>query len=192
MSDKKIILAYGTRFGSTKEVSEELASLFGKKGCDASLLDLVETPMDLWPSPDSHDGVIVGSSIRRGQWMDEPKSYLKKNKTYWGGKILLGVFVCCATAAKPELRSRAKNEYIEAVLKDLNIRADMVDAFGGIIDFSETSKQNWIDKKIIGRIHKNDPAVRKNIRNDLRDWDQIRSFGEEFCGLLNNKTLRGI
>lgn len=187
MPDLKILIAYGTRFGSTAEVSEELAALLGREGCKASVVDVVKTPVDQWPSPEEYDGILVGSSIRKGQWMEEPKAFLKKVKKSFGGKVPLGVFVCCATAAKPELRGRAMSKYLEAVLDDVNIHADIMDAFGGIIDFSKSSKKNWIEKRIIGKIHKNDPAVRKNIRNDLRDWDQIRSFGKDFYGLVNIK-----
>ena len=64
----------------------------------------------------------------------------------------------------------------------------MYDAFGGVIDFSKSSKMGWLDKKIIGLASKNDPAIKKNRRNDLRDWNQIRAFGEKFAQLVRNKT----
>jgi hypothetical protein len=64
----------------------------------------------------------------------------------------------------------------------------MLDAFGGVIDFSKSSKIGWLDKKIIGIASKDDPAIKKNRRNDLRDWDQIRTFGENFVELVRKNT----
>jgi menaquinone-dependent protoporphyrinogen IX oxidase len=63
----------------------------------------------------------------------------------------------------------------------------MYDAFGGVIDFSRSSKMGWLDKKIIGIASKDDSAIKKNKRNDWRDWNQITAFGEKFAELLRKK-----
>jgi menaquinone-dependent protoporphyrinogen oxidase len=189
----KILIAYGTRFGSTAEVSEELATLFEKAGHKVLLLNLKETPEEQWPSPKDFDGILVGSSIKTRQWMKEPKAFLKKNGEYMNKEILLGVFVCSAYAADREKRPRIREEYISTVLNELGMQADIYDAFGGVIDFSESSKMGWLDKTIMKIVSRkqasgNDPAIKKNARNDLRDWNQIRAFGEKFAGLLKNRT----
>ena len=184
---KKILIAYGTRFGSTKEVSEKLATQFEKAGCETFLLDLKKTPAKQWPSPKGYNGTLVGSSIKRGEWMKEAKLFLQKNQEYLRGDAMLGVFVCCASAADQDKRRKVREEYIATVLNELDVRAVMYDAFGGVIDFSQTSTKGWLDKKILQKVHKDDPLVRKNERNDLRDWDQIRAFGEKFAHFVNNR-----
>jgi menaquinone-dependent protoporphyrinogen oxidase len=188
MSNKKILIAYGTRFGSTKEVSEKLATLFEKAGCKTLVSNLNTTPRDQWPSLKDFDGVLVGSSIKRGQWTREPVKFLEENKKNFSSKKLLGIFICCATAALPEKRPQARERFINPVLNELDIRADMIDAFGGVIDLSKSSTMNWIDKKIVKKIHKNDSWVENNKRNDLRDWNQIKVFGQEFAQLVRNIT----
>ena len=125
--------------------------------------------------------------------MKEPKLFLKKNRDYLNKEIRLGVFVCSAYAADPEKRPQIREEYISAVLNELGIQADIYDAFGGVIDFSESSKMGWLDKtilKIVSRRNTSgkDAVLKKNARNDLRDWDQIRAFEEKFAGLLRNKS----
>jgi menaquinone-dependent protoporphyrinogen IX oxidase len=45
----------------------------------------------------------------------------------------------------------------------------------------------WLDKKIIGIASKDDSAIKKNKRNDWRDWNQITAFGEKFAELLRKK-----
>lgn len=185
---KKILLAYGTRFGSTKEVSEELATLFEKVGFDSCLVNLKKTLREQWPSPKEFGGILVGSSIKKGQWMKEPKLFLEKNKEYLSDEILLGIFISSGFAADPDKRPKIKKEYIETVLNELDIQANMYDAFGGVIDLSKSSKMSWLDKKIMEKISKNDPAIKENKRNDLRDWNRIRAFGEKFVQLVRNKA----
>jgi menaquinone-dependent protoporphyrinogen oxidase len=189
----KILIAYGTRFGSTAEVSEEFATMFKKAGHKVTLLNLRETPEEQWPSPKGFDGVLVGSSIKTRQWMKEPKVFLKKNREYLNKEIRLGIFVSSAYAADPEKRPQIREEYISAVSNELGIRADIYDAFGGVIDFSESSKMGWLDKTIMkivsGRTSSGTgPKLQKKGRNDLRDWTQIRAFGEKFSVLLRNKA----
>ena len=151
-------------------------------------MNLKKTPEAQWPSPKDFDGVLVGSSIKRGQWTTEPKLYLGKYKEYFGDEIVLGIFISSGFAAKADRRPKIRKEYIETVLDELGVQANMLDAFGGVIDFSKSSKIGWLDKKIIGIASKDDPAIKKKKRNDLRDWDQIRAFGENFAELVRKNT----
>ncbi len=188
MSNKKILIAYGTRFGSTEEVSEKLAVLFEKAGYESRLMNLRNIPEAQWSSPKDFDGVLVGSSIKRGQWTTEPKLYLGKYKEYLGDEIVLGIFISSGFAANPDRRPKVREDYIETVLDELGVQANMYDAFGGVIDFSKSSKMGWLDRKIIGLASKDNPDVKKNKRNDLRDWNQIRAFGEKFAELVRKRT----
>ncbi|MFX1534066.1 MAG: flavodoxin domain-containing protein [Promethearchaeota archaeon] len=189
---KKVLIAYGTRYGSTEEISQEIAKMLEKEGIESQVVNLGKTKPKNWPSIDEFDGVLVGSGIKVTRWVKHPKTFLQKHKDdiKTKGKIL-GIFISSGFAASPEKQPEAKKLFIEDLLEKFNIEADIYDAFGGIFDFSESSKMGFIDKKALQLAAKGmsedfgleyDP----DGRNDFRDWDQIRSFTEKFAALLKS------
>ncbi|MFB0563292.1 MAG: flavodoxin domain-containing protein [Candidatus Lokiarchaeia archaeon] len=190
MANKKVLIAYGTRYGSTEEVSQEIAKMLENKGMEVQLLDLKKTKSKNWPSIESFDGILVGSSIKIMKWMKEPQAFLKKYKEELQKKEkVLGIFISSGTAAVPEKREYARTEWIEKVMNKMGVEADIYDAFGGVFDFSESSRMGGIEKRMLRMAVKDmskDLGIEldKNGRNDLRDWEQIRSFTEKFAELI--------
>lgn len=94
MSNKNVLIAYGTRFGSTEEISREIAKILESKRLVTQLLDLKSTKEKDWVSLESFDGVLVGSGIKIGKWMKEPKKFLKNHREeFKKRKKILGLFV---------------------------------------------------------------------------------------------------
>ncbi len=190
MSDKKVLIAYGSRYGSTEEISQEIGKILENKGLEVQLLDLKKTKSKNWPSLETFDGILVGSSIKITKWMKEPQAFLKKHKGELQKKEkILGMFVSSGFASVPENREKAVNDYLEKVMKKMGIEADIYDAFGGVFDFSESTRMGSIDKKMLKLAAKGmskDFGLKfeEDGRNDLRDWDQIRGFAEKFAELM--------
>ena len=102
MTNKVVLIAYGTRFGSTEEVATEIAETLEKKGLTTHLLNLKKIKEKDWPSIQSFKGIIVGSSIKMGRWMKEPEDFLKKHVDVLNqSNIVLGIFVSSGFAAIP-------------------------------------------------------------------------------------------
>ena len=190
MANKKVLIAYGTRYGSTEEVSQEIAKMLENKGMEVQLLDLKKTKSKNWPSIEPFDGILVGSSIKIMKWMKEPQAFLKKYKEELQKKEkVLGIFISSGTAAVPEKREYARTEWIEKVMNKMGVEADIYDAFGGVFDFSESSRMGGMEKRMLKMAVKEMSKdlgleLDKNSRNDLRDWEQIRSFTEKFAELI--------
>ncbi|TRO46565.1 nitric oxide synthase, partial [Candidatus Bathyarchaeota archaeon] len=66
----KVLIAYGSRWGSTEEIAGRLAELLVEEGVEADILDVKGERN--WPSLERYDGVIVGSSVKVTKWMREP------------------------------------------------------------------------------------------------------------------------
>ncbi|MEX2725335.1 MAG: flavodoxin domain-containing protein [Candidatus Freyarchaeota archaeon] len=99
MPGKKVLIAYGTRYGSTEEISQEMGKTLEKEGLEVQLVDLKKTKSKEWPSLEPFDGVLVGSSIAVGKWMNEPQEFLKKHKAEIKKKEKIrGIFVSCGSA----------------------------------------------------------------------------------------------
>ena len=80
MSDKKVLIAYGTRTGCTEGIAQKLAETLEQKGLSTDLLNLGVVKSKKWPSLNDYKGIIVGSSIRATMWTKGVKSFLNKNK----------------------------------------------------------------------------------------------------------------
>jgi menaquinone-dependent protoporphyrinogen IX oxidase len=186
---KNILIAYGTRYGSTEETAEEIKSVLEKHDCNVRLLDLKTTKEKEWPSLDTFDGVIVGSSIKIMKWMKEPKRFLEQNRNKLNSNDMnLGIFVSSMFASEPENRQEIHDKCISEIMAELKIDPDISAAFGGVFDFSSASKMGFLDKQMAKIAAKGMEAdfgyeINRDAKNDFRDWDQIRKFAEDYLAL---------
>jgi menaquinone-dependent protoporphyrinogen oxidase len=192
---KKVLIAYGSRYGSTEEIAHTIAETLKDIGLEAQLLDLRRTKQKQWPPLTSFDGILVGSGIRIGRWTKEAKAFLKKHadefKALKALGLVVGVFVSSWTASIPGRHEEARRKYLEEVLAKVGI-ADCVatcEAFGGVYDLSSSAPMGFLDKRMASMGAKQmaqdiGTPLKEGARNDLRDWDQIRTFAERFAQLV--------
>lgn len=187
----KVLIAYGTRFGSTEEISQEIKKTIEEQGLDCELLNLKEIKSKKWPSPSEFDGILVGSSIKIAKWMNEPKKFLRMNKELFNQKEkTLGLFISSALAlTKKEESIRL---YLKEFSENLGISPDIYEPFGPLIDFTDSSRMGWFDQKMFKMASdsmEKEYGVQFDVngRNDFRDWDQIRDFARKFADLVKNK-----
>ena len=184
----KVLIAYGSRFGSTEEISNKIAGILKEQEIETQLINLKKVKAKDWPSLEPFKGVLVGSGIRIGRWTKETKDFLKKNREELENKTL-GLFVSCADAAIPETIAKAKQDYLATTMEELGITAKLHDAFGGVLDFTKSSKMSFVEKKLLMAVAKqragdNINEIDGKSKNDFRDWDQIKSFAEKYVELV--------
>ena len=63
MSEKKILIFYGTRYGATEGVAGKMLELAKENGIQAEVLNLKDLPNDRIPEFNDYDGIMIGSSI---------------------------------------------------------------------------------------------------------------------------------
>jgi menaquinone-dependent protoporphyrinogen oxidase len=188
MAGKRVLIAYGSRYGSTSEVALELAKVLREGGMNPQMLDLVQTKPKDWPPLVDFDGVLIGTSIKIGKWTKEAQRFLgaSKDDILLGG-IRLGTFVCCIDVLKdPE---GAERKYCTAVIEKAGMKADACGVFAGVIDLSDSSKLGFVEKKMAKvagpeMVKGTGHELKVDERNDYRDWDAIRAFGQRFAQLL--------
>jgi len=184
---KKVLIVYGTRYGSTKEVSNKVVDILKEKGIDSSAINFKDVITENQPTLEEYDGIIIGSGIKVGQWTKETKKFIENNLEFFkNSNVVLGVFVSSGLATNPEKIVELKKTYIEDVLNQYEITADLYDVFGGVLDLSKDSNIGFLGKKMIKMVSKEDPRIKPNQRNDLRDWNQIKQFIENYANLLKN------
>lgn len=184
------MIVYGSRFGSTGEISQEIGKVLNGEGLEVQIVDLKKTKKREWPSLQPFDGVLVGSSIKMFKWMNEPKEFLKIHRDeIQKREKILGMFVSCGSASVPQTYEKAKSDYLEKIMTQMGIEADIYDAFGGVFDFSEDSKMGSLDKGILKTAAKQMAKsyglkIDENGKNDFRNWTQIHDFARKFATLL--------
>jgi len=186
MGNKKLLIAYGTRYGSTEEISQEIAKTLGEKGMESELFNLGIIKSKNWPQLDDYDGFIIGTSLKINSWKKQVKTFLEKNKDKFKGKKF-GVFTCGAYAiAEP---AEANEDITKRLMKNFELKADIYDAFGSILDFSEDTnvgRAGMLALKATAFGLEKDKGMTfdKEGCNDFRDWDKIRSFAESFADIF--------
>ncbi len=179
----KVLIAYGTRYGSTEEIATKLASFLNEKEIETTVLNLKKKTN---PNLNDYDGIIVGSGVKITKWMKEPQRFLRQNREALKGKKLALYVSCMSVLTDSEY---ARVELLENVMEKAGVMADVYEAFGPLMDLGENSRMGFIDKKIaqsvmMGLSKEQGLELDMKGRNDLRDWDKIRDFANKFMELL--------
>ena len=180
----RVLIAYGSRYGSTEEIAHRLAGFLGEEGVEATVLDVKRERR--WPSLEGYDGVMVGSSVKISKWMREPLEFLRKKRAELEGKRVALFVSCMSVLMVPE---HARVELLEKVMERTGVEADMYMAFGPVMDLGPGSRMGFLDKRIAGSVlmglsKEHGTEFDAKGRNDLRDWEKIRDFAHRFAESL--------
>jgi len=181
----RVLIAFGSRYGSTEEIASRLAGFLGEEGVEATVLDVKKERR--WPSLEGYDGVLVGSGVKISKWMREPLEFLRRKRDELVGRRL-ALFVSCMTVLmEPE---DARRDLLEKVAEEAGVEAELMEAFGPVMDVGPGSRMGFLDRKIaqsvmLGLSKDHGMEIDMKGRNDLRDWDKIRDFAHRFAESLN-------
>jgi menaquinone-dependent protoporphyrinogen IX oxidase len=188
MSEKKVLIAYGTWYGSTGGITKNIAKALEKEDISSKVVNLCITKEDEWPVINNFDGVLVGSGIKVSEWTKEPLEFLKNNKDELNkDENIFGMFVCSAMSIVNP--SYAKKTYLEDLAEEMGIKADVYEVLSGVFDFSKVQKIGFLEKRAIKSLMEGVEKAKGikidwNGKNDLRDKKQIRSFAKSFASLV--------
>ena len=89
----KVLILYGTRFGTTKGISDEIEKVVKDNGITTESYNLTEVNHKNIPPLDQYDGIIIGTGIKMGMWTKVVKNFFKKRKEELKQKQNSGVIV---------------------------------------------------------------------------------------------------
>lgn len=192
MSEKRVFIGFGTRFGATEEISHRIVKLLENSGITTQVENLRKNKNP--PSSQEFDGVIIASGMKISKWTKEPKKYIKKySDMLKNPDKIFGMFVCSILAVQDY--EQAKADYLQKTLEDNDIPDDqnhiVYDAFGGVMDFSKDTNLRLFDKRALqmaamGMEKDSEGAFQydPNGKNDFRDWEKITEFATKFKNML--------
>ncbi len=178
----KVLVAYGTRWGSTEAVAKELTSLLRKRGQLTDMLDLGKNETaDLEP----YDLVIIGSGIAYGSWSKGAVRFLERNSKMLSEKRL-AMFACCGDLLfDPSKAEEYERKYLQDVARRYELEPFSLGLFGGVIDFERYSflVKGILSMKNAGKKDMKERGIDPDKPYDFRDWEKIKAWGE---GLLED------
>ncbi len=169
----KILVVYGTRWGSTADIAKKIGLTFMSGGNTADIVDAKRER----PTIDPYDLVVIGSGISMGKWTRETLSFLHDNATYLKSKKT-AFFVSCGLVLREGGPEKTRTDYLKKVAEEYKLNPLTYGAFGGYLDFNS-------DFGLLSNFFVN--ASKKKCQKmgidttkpyDFRDWSDIGNWAE--------------
>jgi menaquinone-dependent protoporphyrinogen oxidase len=158
--DKKILITYASKAGSTAETAARMGEMLAKQNAQVDVLP-VEKVGDL----SAYQAVVLGSAIRMSQLLPEVVKFVEANQAILQQKSF-NVFFLCMTLEKdtPENRQTvsAYLEPVRALVKPAN-----EGMFAGVMD---PKKLSLVERLLM--------KAMKSPVGDYRNWDQINAWAQ--------------
>ena len=176
---KKILVAYGTRYGSARIIAQDIAEFLGKKGVQVEVVDLKKGR----PSAklEEYDLVVAGSSIAMFSWIGAVKRFLGKCRR---AGVQTVVFIACGMAI--EASEKAREKFLDKKIGRIGLKPVFSEPIGPVIDFRPgEGLPEGLKKRIGGTIK----AMAKDQYQedglmDFRDQGRFQEFLEKLGSLV--------
>jgi menaquinone-dependent protoporphyrinogen oxidase len=160
IASTNILVAFGTKHGSTQEVAEALATALRAEGHD----------VDLAPAGDvreisRYEAVVLGGALYMGKWHQDAVAFLKRHQEALR-RVPLGVFALGPKTLDPADVASSRAQLERALDKFSDLTPATVAIFGGVVD---PTKLRFPFTHL--------PA------SDARDWNAVSSWAHELAML---------
>ena len=175
---KKSLITYSTVDGQTKEICEKILELSNN-----SFIDIL--PINKVSSIDAYEKVVIGASIRYGNYRKDVFQFINKNIE----KLELkenAFFSVNVVARKPEKNTAETNPYINKFLKISKWKPNKISVFAGKVDYPN---YNFFDKyiiKFIMFITKGPTDTSQSF--EFTDWLKVDDFSKELRDNYSKNT----
>lgn len=161
LDNEKVLIAYASKHGSTKEIALKIASVLTDKDL---LVEVIGAGKSIEVA--GYDAVIIGSAIYAGNWLKEAKKFideyssqLKKTKVWLFSDGPIG------SPLKPTSGSAMSAELINSMLAKTQAREHKL--LAGKLDVKTLN----FGEKLITK-------VLKTSTGDYRDWQEVEAWAK--------------
>lgn len=173
----RVLVAFGSRYGSSTEIAEEIGKVMENQGVEVDLVNLRKNKVD---NIDNYELIVVGSGIKMGKWTKESLKFLNKNKSTLKDKKVALFVSCGAPLNGEEKMDEARELYLEKVAKEnLSCEPVSMGLFGGVFD---PDANHGLMYKMAMKMAKKgfeEKGVDTSKRYDYRDWNEIHDWARK-------------
>jgi len=155
MNTKSILLAYASRFGSTQEVAETIASTLSEAGLEVDL-----QPMQEVKSLDRYDAVVLGAAIYTAKWNVVAHQFVSQHQDALT-QLPVAIFTLGPLSASEAAKRNSRRQLDSELAKYPWLKPVAVEIFAGKYDPSKPGL-NFFERFLPAR--------------DYRNWDAIRAW----------------
>lgn len=170
--NKRILVTYATRAGSTAEIATAIGKSITDLGYQTDVLPMTEVK-----SIAGYQAIVAGSAIQGGKWLPEGLDFLKANRNHLKQVPFSAFMVCITLGLKDADKYR---EGIKSWMEPVRsiVRPTSEGYFAGALDFDKVPfNLNAIGLRA---------AVKLGAlpEGDHRDWKSIHSWAESLKQIL--------
>ena len=163
---KKILIAYATRTGSTQEVAEAVAVTLCESGLEVDI-----QPMRNVRTLKGYGAVVLGAPLYMFHWHKDALSFLSRYREVLTDGLLVAIFASGPFAKGDEKEwQEVRKQLDQELAKFAWLRPIAVEIVGGKFDPAKLSfPLNLV------------PALKQMPASDLRDWTVIRAWASNLA-----------
>jgi menaquinone-dependent protoporphyrinogen oxidase len=170
--NKKILVAYASKYGTTKEIAEKITEVLQAAGLEAEL-----QPANTVKKLDSYGAVVLGSAVYVGMWRKGAVKFLKTHEAALS-KLPVWLFSSGPTGEGDPLELLKGWRFPEKHRPIIDrIQPHEVTVFHGALDMD-----------VLNPIHKSMIKTVKATMGDFRDWDAITEWAQGIAKELSDET----
>jgi menaquinone-dependent protoporphyrinogen oxidase len=169
------LIAYASRYGSTKEIAERIATALKEQGISTTLKAAEDVT-----SLDVYDAVIIGSALYNGTWLPEVEEFLESFQAELAKKDVWIFSSGPATDDDPVtvLGGWKVPEHLKRTLE--GIRPHATAFFSGKIDAAKLSSEDYLVSSSL-----------RGVSGDYRNWQTIEGWAREIAFALTQSVAGG-
>ena len=168
----KSLIIYSTTDGQTKKICEVIRENFNNK----EFVEILPLEDAFHLNINNYDQIIVGASIRYGNYKSNLFKFIKYNIKILETKKN-AFFSVNVVARKNEKNTPDTNPYIKKFLKKTNWRPKKIEVFAGKVDYPNYNFFNKLVIRLIMFITKGPTDI--GYSYEFTDWAKVKKFSKE-------------
>jgi menaquinone-dependent protoporphyrinogen oxidase len=175
VSKMRVLVVYGSKYGSTKGIAERIAGKLTETGHQSAAV-----PADSVGTLESYDAFVVGSAAYLGKWLKEPAEFVRRNTA------ILSTRPVWLFSSGPLGRESTDQQGRD--LRETSVPKEIAEFKGSItprdhhvfFGAADHTKFNIAHRLVFAM-----PAIRKVLMDgDFRDWKEIDGWAESIAEAL--------
>lgn len=169
-----ILVAYATRYGSTREVAEFIAVILQGHGFDVDVQSMRDTH-----ALEEYQAIVLGAPFYMGRWPADALRFLSRHHDALMERSVALFALGPLSTDEQEIRD-SRDQFDSVVEQHPTLKLDALEMFGGKYD---PSKLGFSHRLLVAL-----PAspLHGMSARDLRDWAAIRAWANELADKLQS------